>query len=194
MPPWRAPGNSCDSSRSPSTTATALSGAPGVSPLNCARPLSSVLPPSTLPPTCSSTGWFSDVVREIAANEPDRDGAGRQIVDRPRDARHLLGVRHRELRAHVGPARPRGRPSSAQHQSALRMVASPPECSCPVCVLPLPSACRVPRSLQLWRPHDLQNCASASLRRRAGPARARNGLCRGLLAQPLREIALDRSR
>ena len=42
MPPCAGAGNSWDSRRSPSTTATALSVDPGVRSLNCARPPSSV--------------------------------------------------------------------------------------------------------------------------------------------------------
>src|SRR5262245_3538282 len=41
---------------------------------------------------------IGDVVRQRAANEADRNGALRKIVDGTRDARHLLRIRHLELR------------------------------------------------------------------------------------------------
>ena len=55
MPPDAGAGNSCDSRRSPSTSAVALTVAPASRSLNCARPFSSVFCVSVLEPTCSST-------------------------------------------------------------------------------------------------------------------------------------------
>ena len=57
MPPCAGAGNSCDSSRSPSTIGDRLHrGARRAASSNCARPLSSVFTVGTFDPTCSSTG------------------------------------------------------------------------------------------------------------------------------------------
>ena len=48
-------------------------------------------------------GMTGDVIRQLAANQADGDGALWQIVNRARDPRHLLWIGHREarVRAHT---------------------------------------------------------------------------------------------
>ena len=42
-------------------------------------------------------GMVHDVVRQLTTNQPHGNAARRQIVHRPRDARHLLRIRHLKL-------------------------------------------------------------------------------------------------
>ena len=39
-------------------------------------------------------GEVRDVVREVASDQPHRNGPRRQVIDGTRDARHLLGIGH----------------------------------------------------------------------------------------------------
>ena len=135
MPSFAGHGNSCDSSRSPSTFATALTVVPAAMPLNSARPFSSVFTIIGFVPPADLDRMSLDVVRELSANQPYGYVSGRQIRDRPGNARHLLRIGHLELGG-------RGRGESEKRKAKSRKQAR--------------------SSASSLVPHDLQNFASSS--------------------------------
>ena len=97
MPSLAGHGNSCDSSRSPSTFAIGFNG--------CARRDAAELRAAVLVGVHDHRFRAADdldrmslyVVRELSADEPYGHVSGRQICDWPRNARHLFRVGHLEL-------------------------------------------------------------------------------------------------
>ena len=122
-----------------------------------------------------------DVVRELAANQTDRDRAVRQIVDRPRDARHLLRVGHREAaRLRVQRLRTedtednRGRQRQQSSERAMTLRARPCPCaeSCRVTASPARS-CRTCASASFAVAHDAQTRSAEPRARHVSSARRR---------------------
>src|SRR6185503_16879756 len=95
------------------------------------------------------------VVRQLAAKQADRDRSLRQIVHRPRDARHGLRIGHREAALLCDDKLATTEDTEDTEQKTNRQGTAPP---CP----PRPQWWRA-RKRHSFAPQPLQNFASLSL-------------------------------